>query len=1016
MSFTLSGTTITQSGTDTPSTVISGLSAISGVVATSFNTYTKLTIPYKLVINGSMTTNRTVKFSFTRGGFFENEITINSTGSLICKDVRNENGYNYYYELPSMDFNNPPIGGWNSSTRNAIIVNGGTLDLANITINADGGQWWNGGTIKFRDVTLNAQGVPSTGDTQFTSQGGNPNIDIIGLNIIGGRVFLGSGTLINFKEFKPQFMQRGFGTWLNNFVVNDFIGGFGNIGDVSLYNPLPEITYEYRNPNLGTGIIFKTWLYTDRRANGTIKITSDLTITLKDNLGNNVNSFIGYLKDNATGAPTGFTNQITYIQTAVNNVMSANVLIGVLFDATSDTAFIKRSTSQTNDEYAFTLFSYSTNITTTSALNLAGIGTKSFNAIATVDTNVTLTEANAIAKLASSFSVNTATNTITVTANSTLDDLYDAMKVYKTRNVQAQLEYPTISTQPVTASGDTLVTAMSVVGLEFLTAGTKFKKIQANGTASGAMSNLTVNGNVTQATPTNLSNVTITGTLTYSTNSNVTITITNSTIDTVVNNGTGIVTINRVNSTIANYVDAEINFIDSTISVIGADTITFHPTATDRDLNINASGSFTSSYAFKFGSVVNGSTMSGTLYLRCVAGGIPFDINKTIVLGDNLVDLGPTAQLVSLAAKIDLTAKEATLLQTEADIINAIGSGGGGHGGGGGGLTLAQIEASTVLAKEATVASRSSQASVNAIPTNPVLANDARLNNLDTPISTRSTLTAPQVRNELATELSRLDVAISTRLAASAYIAPDNANIQAIKTKVDTLNNYNDATLQSRVDAIKAKTDQLIFTAGNVNAIAQVVSDKTGYSLTTAEITAIAVAVEQAILNESDGQAILNAIVGAIGNQNIDQLALVAAIRADIERSGGMLESLPTIDEINSSATLAKTSDVIASKNEVISEINANELKIDAIKVDVEALENADFTITNNKIDAVKTKVDTLENTDLTGIATTTDVTTAKDNILTAINDIPETDLTLVAKESTVQKIKQNTDFIPATL
>jgi hypothetical protein len=167
------------------------------------------------------------------------------------------------------------------------------------------------------------------------------------------------------------------------------------------------------------------------------------------------------------------------------------------------------------------------------------------------------------------------------------------------------------------------------------------------------MTNLTINGNVSQSTPTNLSNVVITGTLTYNTNSNVTITITNTTINTVVNNGTGIVTINRVNSTIANYVDAEINFIDSTISVIGADTITFHPTATDRDLNINASGTFTSSYDFKYGSTINGSLMSGTLYLRCVSGGIPFNLTPTIVLGNNIpLDLGPTAQLASLNDKL----------------------------------------------------------------------------------------------------------------------------------------------------------------------------------------------------------------------------------------------------------------------------------------------------------------------------------------------------------------------------
>jgi hypothetical protein len=51
-------------------------------------------------------------------------------------------------------------------------------------------------------------------------------------------------------------------------------------------------------------------------------------------------------------------------------------------------------------------------------------------------------------------------------------------------------------------------------------------------------------------------------------------------------------------------------------------------------------------------------------------------------------------------------------------------------------------------------------------------------------------------------------------------------------------------------------------------------------------------------------------------------------------------------------------------------------LKIDAIKADVEVLENADFTITNNKIDAVKTKVDTIENADLSRVAKTSELPT----------------------------------------
>jgi hypothetical protein len=116
---------------------------------------------------------------------------------------------------------------------------------------------------------------------------------------------------------------------------------------------------------------------------------------------------------------------------------------------------------------------------------------------------------------------------------------------------------------------------------------------------------------------------------------------------------------------------------------------------------------------------------------------------------------------------------------------------------------------------------------------------------------------ATAVRTELSTELGRLDVAISTRLATSSYTTPPTAS--AIATAVNSA------------------------------------LDRTGFSLTSGERQAIATAVEQSILNENDGQAILNAIVGAIGNQNIDQVALVAAIRADLERTGGALATRSTL-------------------------------------------------------------------------------------------------------------------------
>jgi hypothetical protein len=46
---------------------------------------------------------------------------------------------------------------------------------------------------------------------------------------------------------------------------------------------------------------------------------------------------------------------------------------------------------------------------------------------------------------------------------------------------------------------------------------------------------------------------------------------------------------------------------------------------------------------------------------------------------------------------------------------------------------------------------------------------------------------ATAVRAELATELARIDAAITSRLATAGYTAPDNAGVVAIKAKTDSL-------------------------------------------------------------------------------------------------------------------------------------------------------------------------------------------------------------------------------------
>ena len=110
-----------------------------------------------------------------------------------------------------------------------------------------------------------------------------------------------------------------------------------------------------------------------------------------------------------------------------------------------------------------------------------------------------------------------------------------------------------------------------------------------------------------------------------------------------------------------------------------------------------------------------------------------------------------------------------------------------GGGGGSGGATLAEIEASAVIAKQTTVAQ--TLAAVQALPVSPTTAqiwsNPDRT--LTSSIAPTAAQIASQVRTELSTELSRVDVATSTRLATSGYTAPNNTGITNTLAAVQAL-------------------------------------------------------------------------------------------------------------------------------------------------------------------------------------------------------------------------------------
>ena len=234
-------------------------------------------------------------------------------------------------------------------------------------------------------------------------------------------------------------------------------------------------------------------------------------------------------------------------------------------------------------------------------------------------------------------------------------------------------------------------------------------------------------------------------------------------------------------------------------------------------------------------------------------------------------------------------------------------------------------------------------------------------------LTTSSGPTAVEIRQEIDANSTKLDATVSSRLAGSAYSAPSTPP-----------------------------------TASAIASAVWAAADKTGYSLTSAERSAIATAVESSLLNESDGQQILNAIVGAIGNSNVDQIALVAAIRADMERNGGKIDSIPTtaaptaaqnatavwgasakvvtggtVDTLTNAPASVTPSDIWSHATRTLTtssgptavqirqEIDANSTKLDA------AISTRLAATESTKLDAMKAKTDALNTERLANVATT---------------------------------------------
>jgi hypothetical protein len=553
----LAGNLITQSGIDDDASIRSALLAIAGVTSIAESAgCVRLIVPYRFQVTGTLTTTSLTAFTFSRAGNPANEVVIGNgtTGRWNYKESRTVNGFTDWRAMPPMIFTQNVTAGYNGENANIIYQNGGIQDFAKIELRGNGGHYWRGGTVIFRDVFINAEGLPLVNDSQLTTQAGNPILDIDGLEYRGASVFLRDFVTTRISRFAPTFAARGFGSGFGLTKVLQDFNGRGTGFDLSIFG---GGLIRSNNGVLGGAVTCGPW-NSPNNANNEYQCTADIVLTGINETSSAV-QFKAYHLDNNAGAPAGagisgtnYTLRKTYNQLSTGGGVNAlNILLAA---GLNDNAMVRRSATQTDDLYIFTCFSYLSEPTLSSAINLAGAGIKSATVVQLRDQAISQTVKATVDAY---------------TQLETLDKVYDRAKAFAFDNFAGEsATIFAVNGTALDAGARNIVidgAAVAVFALNTgtntitikassLAGGTKFKSVGTTGTvtvaASSIVTGLTITGNVTQTTPTNLSAVTITGTLTYNTAAATPVTYTNVTAGTVNNSGAGLVTVKRINSTL----------------------------------------------------------------------------------------------------------------------------------------------------------------------------------------------------------------------------------------------------------------------------------------------------------------------------------------------------------------------------------------------------------------------------------------------------------------------------------
>lgn len=456
----ITGQYITQTGTDTDPT---GLAAMTGVTAIDTGSGNSRRTIYSLGTNqlriqGTLTHDPDlfeITTALQQGLVVQTGATYNYG---IARTVNSQTTYSKGTGLSSTY-----QGG--QFTNHGVHFEGGTIN-------------WNGGVIKTCSSLLTSNAALTSNsydsvwqmwvaaDTQYRVISATPTFNAITMQGITNNIllFLNGGWNAFGVKFERCSFQTPAGGGVNRTILNPvFIGNQSSSDLITNQTVNAQQVITVKNPDR-----FPVFAKLQNNAYADMPVVEALTLNVTDaaNAAVGASEVVAYIKDTNNGARLNstvstYTTDRTYIASSATggaiNMGDVLTLVGVNLNLTSATMNYDYRSNFGNNSADFNIYLGGYRfLQAVTRQTLMGNGGRSVTWTMFTDTNVTLSRTAALALVGTKFAVDPVAKTVTVLANATYDELYDATKAYKYQGTQTAFETPLQDALIVTPSGSNL--------------------------------------------------------------------------------------------------------------------------------------------------------------------------------------------------------------------------------------------------------------------------------------------------------------------------------------------------------------------------------------------------------------------------------------------------------------------------------------------------------------------------------------------------------------------------------